>query len=309
MSPKKIAAISLIIASIFWASAGAVSKILLVSFDPLSLALLRLTIASTLLLPLFLSQKRPPIKTLLSDCIPIGLVGTGNFLFFLLGVSRTTANASSIIYTATPILTLIVAHFAIKEHVTRAKIAGIILGLLGVVVILILPIVRRGTTINGDLIGNLFMIAAVLSWTVYIVGSRRLIATKHYNPLTITSVSMFTSFLIFLIATIVYPHRPILPRVFEGNNWILLLYFGACVTVVTYTLHQWAIKHSSATTASMTNYLQPVFALTFNAFLIGEKLTIEFLFGSFLVLAGTFLATSGQINTYIRRVMQKSVGE
>jgi drug/metabolite transporter (DMT)-like permease len=91
----------------------------------------------------------------------------------------------------------------------------------------------------------------------------------------------------------------------SGINPYLLLYYGAAVTVVTFLLHQWAIQHSSATTASLTNYLQPVFAFIYNTIFIGETITVEFLLGSLLVLFGVFIATSDKATEYIHTLKAK----
>jgi len=293
MSSRRIAFICLIISSVLWASSGTVAKILFFSIDPIPLAMLRLGVAVCILVPLFLLRKHPPIVRLAKDTLLVGLAACGNFLFFFLGVSRTTANAAAIIYTITPLLTFFLARAAIQEYSDPKKLWGIVLGLIGVFAILLLPVLEHKQSVNGDLIGNLLIVLAMLSWAYYIVGSRKLTTQKHYEPLAITTAAMAYSFVIFAVLTVILPHRPIFPAALAGIHPILILYFGVFITVMTFGLHQWAIKHSSATNAALTNYLQPLFSFAYNAIFIGEKLTPEFAIGSILVLAGTILATQG----------------
>ena len=305
MSPRKIAVICLVISSILWASSGTVAKTLFSAIDPIPLAMLRLGVATAILVPIFLARKHPPIGTLIRDTIPVAIGMAGNLLFFFLGVSRTTANAAAIIYTITPILTFFLAKITIQEHTDPKKLWGIVIGLIGVIIILLLPVINHKQTINGDVIGNLLIVCAMLFWTYYIVGSRKLVTQKHYEPLTITTLAVSFSFLLFATLTLVTSHRPILPAAITGIHPVLILYFGAVVTVLTFGLHQWAIKHSTATTASLTSYLQPVFAFTYNAVFIGEMLTPEFLLGSILVIAGTMFATGGDAISLVRRHRKK----
>lgn len=298
MSPKKIAIVSLIVASILWASSGTIAKILLPSIDPIPLMLLRVGVALCILIPMYLAKNPQPFIRTLKDTWPAILGSAGNLFFFIVGVSRTTANAAAVIYTISPLLTSIIARRTIDEHHTPRKLIGVTLGFFGVILIILLPIIQGSGQLNGDPLGNFLILCAVLSWTVYIVSSRKSISIQHYEPLTVTTFSMGGTFLVFLILTLVTPHRPFLTVALSGFHPWLLLFYGGCVTALTFLIHQWAIKHSSATTASLTNYLQPIFAFVYNSMFIGEKLSLEFIGGSILVLIGTFLATSEQATAY-----------
>lgn len=305
MSSKKIAIISLIVASILWASSGTIAKILLPSIDPIPLMLLRVGIALCILIPMYLARNPKPFFRTLKDTWPAILGSAGNLFFFISGVSRTTANAAAIIYTITPLLTSIIARRTIEEHHTPRKLIGVTLGFVGVILIILLPIIQGSGQLNGDPLGNLLILFAVLSWTIYIVSSRKSISIQHYEPITVTTFSMGGTFLVFLILTLVTPHRPFLAEAIRGFHPWLLLFYGGCVTALTFLIHQWAIKHSSATTASLTNYLQPIFAFIYNSMFIGEQLSIEFIGGSILVLIGTFLATSEQATAYKNSLKRK----
>jgi len=300
MSTRTLVIISLFIASIFWASAGTVSKLLFPAIDPIPVMMLRLGVATVILLPIFFRKKHPPIKQILIDTLPISLAAAANFLLFIIGVSKTTADASTIIYTAIPILTLLIAKTKIHEAINTQKLVGVLLGLTGTTIILLLPLLIHKQSLNGSLTGNLIIFCALIFWTYYIVGSRQLVIQKHYSSLTIATSIITISFLSMLILTIFVPHRSLFPAVLTGIYPLLIIYYGIGVTVVTFMLQQWIIEYSSASTASLTNYLQPIFAFMYNAIFLGERLTPEFLIGSILVLGGTMLATGGQTKEFVR---------
>lgn len=300
MSSQTIALVAIVLASIFWASAGTVTKILLRTFDPFPLAFLRFLIASIAILPLFLKSKRLNLRQLIIDIAPIALFSAGNIFFFYLGLLRTTANAAAIIYTAEPIMIAWLSPILIGEQVSRKKIQGILLGCVGVLVILLLPALETGTTFTGDILGNILIIIAALSWAFYTIGSRRLIDQKHYSVISVTSITLFTSATIFFGLSLFFPHRDYLSPLIQATNLSLVIYLAILVTVVTLLSFQWAIKHSSATTASLTNYLQPVIGIGLNMLFLGEKLTFGFIIGSILVIAGVFLATGTRLIEYFR---------
>lgn len=263
---------------------------------------LRMGIAAAILLPIYLIRKHPPFIPTICDTWPAILGITLNMLFFIIGVSMTTANAAAVIYTVTPLITLFLAKARIQEYSSPRKLFGIILGLVGVAGIILLPVLKGEHALDGDPMGNLLILCGVFSWSYYIVNSRQMIAQKHYDPLTVATMGIVGAFVIFAFLTLITPHRPFVTAALSGAHPWLLLGYGIGVTAATFLLHQWAIKHSSATTGSLTNYLQPVFAFVYNGIFIGEELSVEFFTGSILVLIGTFLATSEQISSYMRRI-------
>lgn len=300
MSSRKIVFISLLIASIFWSSAGVAAKTLLKTFDPITVGAIRLTIASLVMIPLFLRTTPKLSKKLLIDTLPVALFSAGNFLLFLFGINKTTANAAAIIYTVTPIVVALLSHKLISEHISRQKITGILVGLGGVLIILLLPVLEQTQLIVGDVGGNLFIVGAMIMFALYNVGTRHLITAKSYHPLTITGMSLFVSAAGFILLLFLFPHTPIFPSLLEPVNISVALYLAILVTIVPYIMHQWAIKHSSATTGALTAYIQPVFGFVINGILLGEIITGGFFAGSLLVFAGTFLATGTQVVRMMR---------
>lgn len=308
MSSSTIALISLIAASLLWSTAGVTTKILLQTFDPFPLAFLRFTIASLVLLPFFLIKSRPTLKNWYKELIPVAIMGTGNIIFFYLGLTRTTVNASIIIYTAQPLITAILASHLLAETITSRKIQGILVGLVGILVIVLLPLWERGEIVSGDLLGNLLIFIAVWCWSFYTVGSRYLINQKHYPVTTVTGGSILVSAAIFLLFTLFLPHRNFVAPLLQIQPLLLLIHLSLLVTVATLLLYQWAIKHSSATTASLTSYLQPVFGITLAIVILGEKITIGFVIGSLLVVLGVFLATGARLSQKLRGVWMRFMG-
>lgn len=300
MSSKKIALITLVIASVFWSSGGVAAKALLATFDPISVGAIRLTVAAVFVLPLFLHATPIVSRKLILDILPVSLFSTGNFLFFLFGINRTTANASAVIYTVTPITVAILSYIFLGERISKQKVGGILLGLVGVLTIILLPVIERGQVMVGDLRGNLLIIGAMIMFSLYNVGTRHLMANKSYNPITITGISIFVSAICFNLLLLVLPHKGTYNLLLVPYNLLAAVYFAIFVTVVPYILHQWAIKHSSATTGALTTYIQPIFGFVINGIFLGEIITGGFFFGSILVFAGTFMATGAQMIRAIR---------
>jgi len=206
------------------------------------------------------------------------------------GIQYTTASASQLIYALIPILIVLIEtfHHKIKHPVTKKL--GVILGFTGILLIVYLSITEKGETITGTLAGNLAIVIAMLGWLFYILLSKKI--SLRFSPVDIGSVSILTTFIVslpFLFWDLRYGDK-----VFNFNFSLLLatLFMGFFGTFMTYLLYQYAIKHLSALTASLSTYIQPVTTTILAMFLLGEKITPLFVLGTAMVFAGVFLTTT-----------------
>lgn len=303
MSPRTKAFLAIVVVSLLWSTAGIVGKILLKTFDPFTLAFLRYFIASIIVLPFFLKQKHGSVKKMLIDVIPIALLSSLNVALFYIGLPKTTVNATAVMYAATPLIVATIAYLTIHERLTKMKILGIIVGFIGVLTFLLFPALGRGEIAFGSVTGNLIMLLGVCSWAAFNVGSRFLTTTKQYSPFQVSAISMFVSVPVYLLIMMFSPPVNLFTTLFDFNTIMLLLYLGIFLTVLTYSLFLWAIKHSSSTTSSLTHYLQPIFAFYFAYIFLGETITSNFLLGSLLVLLGVFLATGTRLMQELRKIL------
>ncbi|OGG01601.1 hypothetical protein A2Z33_07445 [Candidatus Gottesmanbacteria bacterium RBG_16_52_11] len=279
-------------AALLWSTAGVTTKVLLRVIPPYMLAYIRFAIAGIIMLPLLMRSRIPNIRHLALHIIPVSLLGSGNILFFYLGIERTTVHAASMIYTAQTLIVAVLAYILIRERISRRKLIGVLTGFAGVAVITLIPALQKGASVSGDLTGNICIIAATVCWSLYTIGSRQLLTKYDYSARTLTAVSILTSAAVFGIATAIRADHFPWVTVLRPANAVLLLHLAVMLTVVTYLLYQWAIKHSSAVTASLVQYLQPVASIALAIVFLGERLSWGFVLGSLLVFAGLYL-TSG----------------
>jgi len=305
VSEQTLALICLFIASFLWATVGTVAKFILKDIDPLTAVTLRMIIAALVLTPVLIARRKQAISMFL-HVLPVSLFSAINVYLFLVGINKTTSNASAVVYTATPLLVLIIGYFFIKEQPTIKKVAGIVVGLLGVLVILLVPLIQHHDLALGTFSGNAILFLAVCSWALYTVSVRRLVSEKKYSPIMITAITFFISSVLFILLSFLIPHTTQTPITHISIHlWILLIYYGVFTTVFTYLLHQWVIKHSSASTGALTHYIQPIFAVVINWYFLKEIVTPTFFLGGTLVIGGVFLASGSQAKAYIHRLRKK----
>jgi len=287
MSSYKLAIISVLLAAAFWGMAPSITKISLQEIPVFSLIFLRFVVASILILPFFLKAKKN-LKGNISKLFFLSLLPFLNVVFFVLGIRLTSAIISPVLYAGTPLLVVFFSRVLFKEKISLIKIIGILVGFIGVLIIVILPIIGGDV---GDIKGNAIILLAVLSFAFYTIFSKPIL--KKQSPVVTTSLTFFLSaFLSFPLFIV---------ELAKDSSWIIdvsgqtllgVLYLGSFATVGSYFLYQWGVKHSSPLEASLTFYFQPIVGSLAAVFLLQEKLTFLFIIGSLVTLSGVFLTTT-----------------
>jgi len=269
---------------------GPFAKISLQEIPPLSFTLLRFLLATLILVPLAIKRKEFHYKSL-KRIAGVSLLATANVTLFIFGVGRTTATISQMLYAGVPLVTGIFSFVILKEKIYQKKLFGILIGFIGVLLIVLLPVLGKGTTFNGDLFGNLIIFVAVCLFALYSVLSKQI--QKEYSPLELT---------IFFVLTTTFIQLLLIPLdLVQHQNWwseitiksiLGVAYVGILGTGVYYLIYQHAIKNSTPMIASMILYLQPIFAFLWASVLLGERITSEFIVGAILAFVGVALVTN-----------------
>ncbi len=261
------------------------SKIALKQITPFTFIFLRFILAGLVLGPLFLSKEKKLNLKKIKLAVLISLLATSNVTFFALGVRKTTATISQMLYAAVPIIVAITSYFILKTKMSLKKILGVIIGFIGVLLIVLLPVLGKSFVFSGDLLGNLLVFIAVFSYSLYSVFSKKL--QKYFSPLALTTIFIATTLIVqsFLALSETEGNLGLLKNV-SFASWASLVYVGILGTAGYYIVYQLAIKKANPIIVSMVFYLQPVSAFIWSALMLGERLTLGFIAGSILAFIG-----------------------
>lgn len=290
MNDRTKAFLAIFFGALLGGAVTTVTKIGLINFPPLTFAFLRFLIASVVILPLFIKKYKFSIRQF-RDLMPFTLFATLNIILFIFGIKSTTATIGQLLYAATPFLTGLMLYILFGEKLSVRRNLGIVIGFVGVAIVILLPLLEKGGRFSGDLTGNLLIAAGVVSWSLYMVFSKKHV--KNQSPFLINSVFIFVTTLIllpFFFFDIIRDHSWITG--INMSSALSVVYVAVFGTVLSYLLNQYAIKHGGSVFAATSFYLLPVFAF-FSAFiLLGEGLTFGLIAGGVLALFGVFLVTS-----------------
>lgn len=205
------------------------------------------------------------------------------FALFAWGELHVTSGVAGVYNATTPLATLAVSMAALPdEHPTRARVAGILLGLLGVVTV-IGP--WRGVGANSVL-GQLACLGAGAAYGVAFTYTRRHLSPRRLDPVAVTVGQLAIASVLLAVAVPFAGGRvDLAPRVVAA-----VLALGALGTGVAYVLYHQLIRDIGATSASMVTFLVPIVAVTLGAVVLGEPVTWNLFAGAVVVVTGVALA-------------------
>lgn len=216
-----------------------------------------------------------------------GLFGVAmNQLLFFAGLNITTPINAAIIMTSNPILVIIAASIILHEVITKQKILGLSLGVIGALLIIIFKadFSFDSTTWPGDVM--ILMNAA--SYGVYLVIVKPLM-TK-YQPLTIIKW-VFTFGLLYVIPFGFYDFMAIEWSSFTTTIWLETAFVVICTTFFAYLLNIFALKKLQPSTVSAYIYTQPVLASFFAIIMGKDELSLVKIVGAVLIFTGVYIVS------------------
>ncbi|MDB4968561.1 MAG: Permease of the drug/metabolite transporter superfamily [Myxococcales bacterium] len=279
--------LALVAVQLMFASLAIVGKIALRELSPFGLIAARVTAATLVLVTAHLlmrSRERLEPRDMPEVALYALFGVTANMLLFIAGLQRTTATNAVVIGAIIPVFTVGVAVALRKEAATLLRVAGLAVACIGAMVV-----VGAGRFEGGGtrLVGNLFCVCNSLSFSIYLVISRRLLA--KYRPMTL------------VVWTFVFGTLGILPFGAPGlvaaaphlstKAWICIAYIVLFPTVGTYFLNMFALKRAPASLVAIYIYVQPVVGALLAAAALGERPSPSTFVGGALIACGIALVT------------------
>ncbi len=272
---------------VFWACAFPLIIVSLRQLSPVNLAILRLFIASLIFLCLVLFQRKrfSPIRK--KDFFPLFLLGfIGVSVYHLslnYGEQFISAGAASLIIATIPIFVVVLAKIFLSERIDLKMIVGIIIALVGVAIISLWG--NPDARIEIDYVsGALAVVLSAFVGAVYTIAGKKMM--NRYNPLSLTAYA----FLIGNLGLIPFISPSFFEEVMQLSiiTWASVLFLAIFPTVIAYTLWYSALEVKKASELSVFLYATPVLSTLLGAIFLQEKITIFFVLGGILVIAGLY---------------------
>ena len=261
---------------------------------PFGLNLLRVGISAVLLWTLFLfsKEKLQFQKKHAGRFVLCALTGIAiNQLLFIKGLSLTYSIHASLLMLTTPILITVIASWLLNESVTVYKIAGLVLGISGALVL----ITARESTGNPSqvLFGDILIILNAISYTFYFILVRPLM--KEYEPISVVRI-IFTIGFFMILPFCWNEFREIPWQNYTSGSYGLLALIIIGGTFLAYIFNVYGIKILGASIAGTYIYSQPVFAAVIAIIFLGEDISLYKIIAALFIFSGVYLANKSNSN-------------
>mgnify|MGYP000448175679 CR=1 FL=1 len=285
--------VAMIAANIAWGLMAPLSKLAMAdpAINPWMLVSFRVIGAAVAfwIVSFFIKREKVPLPDLKLLAIAALLGIILNQGVFILGVSLTSPINASIITTTLPIVTMLIAALYLKEPITPVKIAGIIVGASGALLLILSS--THGSTINNknaSLAGIALCLLAQFSYATYFVLFKKIIS--RYHPVTLMKwMFLFASifYLPFNLHQITSTQIQSIP--FNVLYDIAFVVFGG--TFLAYLMIPIGQKFLRPTVATMYNNVQPVIASISAVFLQLDTFGWQKFLAIILVFSGVYIVT------------------
>jgi len=292
MKNRKLAIISILLAATFAGLTGVFSKFALQTIPPIVLAFFRFFLGSLFITPFLYRERKILIKPS-GFVLFLTLLMVINPIVYTFGVGLTTVTISQTLFSAVPLLTAFFSFLFLKEIIHKQKFIGIIIGFIGTLIIIVLPVFGK-SAFSGNFTGNVLVTISAFCLAIYSVQTKKI--HQQYSPLYLTALFIYaTAFIAGILSIPQFISHPALLIHTPLLGWIGTLYIGT-FGILFFLLYQYAIKYGSPIIASTTNYLSPAVAFLSSSIFLGERLTLGFLIGVMFTLAGVYMVTIGKFS-------------
>lgn len=261
----------LVLLSMLWGGSYFFVEIALLEWSPLLIVAVRVVIATIVIWGIALAAGLPVPRSR-SVWIAFFWMGLLNnifpFLLIVWGQKEIESGLAAILTAAAPIFSVIVAGVWLKdEPVTRPRLLGAVLGLIGVV-ILIGPSALAG--LDANLLAQLAVLAGALSYAFAGVYARRF-TRMNVDPIVAAAGQLVMSSLIMILLVFMFEAPS---QLIESSTrvWIAVALMAVFSTALAYILYFRLLASAGATNAILVTLLIPVTAILLGASILDERL-------------------------------------
>ncbi len=266
-----------------WGASFLFIKVVVEETSPLELVAGRLFFGA-LAVALVLALRRLPLRwspallgkvslmAVFSNVVPFALIAWAEV--------HIASGTASVLNSTMPLFTaLFAAAFLAEERLTAARVAGLIVGFLGVVVLTgddVLDIT------DSSVLGELAVIGAAACYGAGAVYARTLLRSEE--PLSLSGLQLVAGTLLVIPVLLVVDGTPEYSLSVEG--WLSLLALGVVGSGFAYVTYLWLVARVGTVRTSLVTYIIPVTGLLLGWSVLGESIGASTAVGGGLIVLG-----------------------
>ena len=274
----------LLLLGLIWGSSFFNIKIATYSYEPITLALVRVIFAS---IPLFIlcKYKQIKIEAFSQNWKPYAIIGLCNitipFILIAIGTSKINSYLAAMLMSTTPLSGSLLAHFFTKdEKISFLKSTGILIGFFGVLIIFFDKVLVNESN-------YIYVLITILGSVFYSIGGILTLKLKKKKNENVTTSTTLWS-VIFLVPLAFFLESPL-----DSNptvqSTLSLLYLGVVATGVAWLIRFRILTINGLVFQTQVAYLIPIFGIIFGYFLMDEIITWRVFISLVIILLGIYI--------------------
>jgi drug/metabolite transporter (DMT)-like permease len=282
--------------SVLWGGSFFFNGVALRELPPFTLVFLRVALAAVSLLPVLriyrigfpkgLSGWQPYFAiALLNNVLPFSLI--------VMGQTYIPSGLASILNATTPLFTVLVMAAAGDEKLLMRRIAGVLTGLIGVIIL-------RGQDLGfktSEGTGILLCLAGAFSYGLAALYARRRLANSP--PLATASFQLMASSLMMAIVAAAF-ERPWQLAMPGATTWLAVAGLATLSTALAYIVFFQILRRSGPSNVMLVTLMIPVTAILLGYLVLGESVSAREIIGA-AVIGSALLLIDGRVLGLIRR--------
>jgi drug/metabolite transporter (DMT)-like permease len=278
-----------LLASVLWGTSFPGSKLTVGTVDPLFLTFARMAIGALLGLTVLAAMRRLNLRVFREPLVwVLGAINAVGFELQNEGILLTTASKTALLVNVNVVIIPVLMVLLFREAMTRLKVAGILIGTFGVVVVA--TKLDLASLAGGQFVGDVLVFVAGVVWAFYVVGAKKLVDRGgDYVALTagiLATTALLAAIPLFFVGW---------PLPTSENGWLGIAYLGLVPTFTPLLLYVASMRTISPTISGLLILLEVVVAAILSFVLLQDALSAYTLAGGALILLGAFVVTRGNV--------------
>ena len=275
-----------------WGTTFVWTKLLIINgLSPAQIFTLRFIIAYVLLTAFSLWRGRHKWLTdnWRDELTMVALGLTGGSMYFLTeneALRFTTATNTSLIVCSCPLFAmLIIALFYKSERFSARQALGSVVALAGMAAV----VLNGHFVLHLSPLGDTLALSARLCWALYTLLMKPVMG--RYPAMFITRKVFFYGILTILPYYLFVPAMPSWELLLRPEVALNLLFLGSVASMLCYLTWSWCMKGLGAVVCTNWVYVNPITTIIAAWLILDEQITVYFLIGSILIIAGMYLSS------------------
>lgn len=280
----------LILAPLIWGGNAVASKLAVNEIAPMTLVLLRWTMASVVLLPFVLPAVKRDWVLIRQHWLLLSAYGCFGFaafnLLFYTAIYTTTAINLALLQASIPILILGINGVFFRHGFNVMQIVGLCLALIGVALIVTAGHLLALLDLSLNKGDGIMLIACVI-YALYSIGLRYKPNISWSSFIFVLAISAWLTSLPFALYEIWVLESEVQ---WSLNSILLIIYIGVFASIVAQLAYAKGIGLIGASRGGFALNLVPIFGVILSVFILDEMLKIYHIIALILVLGGIALS-------------------